>query len=177
MLKKALAFTCLTLSIGANAALIDNITYVTDDEAGIDYLKLSNTVGYSWNDVVVNDYLGYINDGWEVTSQSGLMTLDDVNNQAYDLINDYRVIYVMTDGDAVGGQYDLPVFVYFDTWYGYNSYITYYGVFTADERSSDHAVSLQRITVVPTPAAAWLFMSGIVGLAGGKRLSRSKRSI
>lgn len=32
------------------------------------------------------------------------------------------------------------------------------------------------VSAVPLPAAAWLFMSAIAGLAGAKRLSRSKGS-
>ncbi len=43
MIKHFLAITCLTLSIGANAALVDHITYVTDTVTGMDYLKLSKT--------------------------------------------------------------------------------------------------------------------------------------
>jgi hypothetical protein len=33
-----------------------------------------------------------------------------------------------------------------------------------------------RVSAVPLPAAAWLFLSAIAGLAGAKRLSRSKGS-
>jgi len=32
------------------------------------------------------------------------------------------------------------------------------------------------VSSVPLPAAAWLFLSAIAGLAGAKRLSRSKRT-
>ena len=38
------------------------------------------------------------------------------------------------------------------------------------------SVTEAEISVIPLPAAAWLFISAIAGLAGAKRLSRSKGS-
>ena len=42
--------------------------------------------------------------------------------------------------------------------------------------SSQNASALAYASPVPLPAAAWLFISAIAGLAGAKRLSRSKGS-
>jgi hypothetical protein len=39
-----------------------------------------------------------------------------------------------------------------------------------------NVTTFANVSSVPLPAAAWLFMSAIAGLAGAKRLSRSKRT-
>jgi len=43
--------------------------------------------------------------------------------------------------------------------------------------SGQRAYAVWDPSPVPLPAAAWLFMSAIAGLAGGKRISRSKRGV
>ena len=44
-----------------------------------------------------------------------------------------------------------------------------------DNVNADYEISIV-VSAVPLPAAAWLFISAIAGLAGAKRLSRSKGS-
>ena len=74
--------------------------------------------------------------------------------------------HVLIDDLIVDNPYDetfaknLAPGDYFLTWHDSNDPIAY-------------SVTIQ---VVPLPAAAWLFISAIAGLAGAKRLSRSKGS-
>jgi hypothetical protein len=170
MFKKLLAFACLALSISANATLIDNITYVTDDVAMVDYLKLSNTGSFSWNDVVVNDVLGYIADGWVVTSTAALSTIANGDATAYGLINDIAEGDVATDLAGFGGQVELPETVRTDSW-STVQYIVNDDDYEASSET-DYAVSLQRMSVVPIPAAGYLLLSALAGLAGIKRFAR-----
>ena len=168
MLKKLLAYTCLTLSLSANADLIDNGTFITDDRTATDYLKLSQTAGYSWNQVVDQDVLGYITGGWTVTSQTVLrdVIFEEDISVAYKSINDINPndpngIRVATNSDFGSGQTGLPEFVIWDFWsptqYGPNL-----SAASAD-RTDLYVVSLSRASV-PIPAAAWLFGSALLGL-------------
>ena len=118
MLKKILVVLCLILSPSANAALVDNGTYVTDTIRNIDFLKLSQTQGYSYNQIVVEDTLGLISDGWEVTSQILLVITDSNDASAYSLINDVSIPAIVTNNDSNGGQTSLPGSVYVDLWLG-----------------------------------------------------------
>ena len=56
----------------------------------------------------------------------------------------------------------------FDTSTGVSTYV--------GDPSFGYSSGLANISPVPLPAAAWLFISAIAGLAGAKRLSRSKGS-
>ena len=171
MLKKSLAAITLTLSLGANAALVDMGTYIRDDVGMVDYLKLYITEGYSWNDVVRDDDLGYIADGWSVTSQAALVALDASDPWAYDelLYVHGSIEWVATDNNMNGGQYNLSQYVQVDRWLAFLDYQTN----VTDELASntgDYSVSLSReVAPVPIPAAVWLFGSALLGLAGIKR--------
>ncbi len=183
MIKHFLAITCLTLSIGANAALVDNITYVTDTVTGMDYLKLSQTHDQFWHDVVTNDSLGFISQGWSVTSQESLAALTDAyGNLAVHMIRDNSTVpkFTVTNNDLLGGQQmwldqfsvivDYLVGVYHHPgaidMCGWPPCAYQHGPY------SQYSVSFSRPSVVPIPAAGWLFMSALIGLIGKKRLSR-----
>jgi hypothetical protein len=59
------AFICSsTLSLAAQAALVDHGTYVTDTVAGLDWLKLTETVDRSYEDVSSKFGAGQEFDGW-----------------------------------------------------------------------------------------------------------------
>jgi hypothetical protein len=180
MLKNVIATTVFAVSLGANAAQIDNGTYVTDDVAKIDFLKLSVTYNHSWNDVVVNDTLGYIAAGWEVADQR---TLERANNvRFFDLMRPSSSdIYmnVATNNDAYGdGQEYLPESVLYDYMSGPCEYIPYVpdlcyefsiSLYDADYADATTAVALTRPSAIPLPAAAWLFGSALIGLGSMTR--------
>jgi len=179
MIRKLLALTCLSLSVCVNAALVDNITYVTDTVTGMDYLKLSQTHSAFWDEVVTNDSLGFISQGWSVTSHASLRALTDAyGNPAVQMIRDVAEINVITNADLHGGQNWLPQMVHYDTltWkglrrsgYSEGAHAWYTGWY---REYAWYSVSLSRPSVVPIPAAGWLFMSALIGLIGKKRLSR-----
>ena len=51
MFKHCIAFTCLTMSISVNAAIIDLGLHTRDTSAGLDWLDLNVTAGMSLSDV------------------------------------------------------------------------------------------------------------------------------
>jgi len=166
--KTAILASIFTFSCGANAALIDNTTYVTDDATNIDYLKFSETAEATYNEVVVDDALGFIAQGWQLTSQTTLFALAAADSTARQLINDGEEgTPVVTNNDTVQGQDILPGFVRAECW-------TQPGVFVLNcnaysTSGTGYVVSLQRPALVPLPAAGWLFISALVGLVAVKR--------
>lgn len=177
MPKTPLALVGLTLSLSVNAALVDHGTYATDTATNIDYLYLSQTVGRSYYSLVEQDYLGYIADGWELTSQTALfnMSLEDrilINDEATSQWSVSPGVYtIINNEDMQGGQFSTgPGWVDTDWWDNGTAFSL--GNSIEDVRDSDYwgaAVSLQRASVVPVPAAAWLFGSALIGLIGFKR--------
>lgn len=64
MLKTILALSCLTLSIGTNAAILDLGNITRDTDTGLDWLDLTESLGLSYNEVSAQlgaggDYEGY----------------------------------------------------------------------------------------------------------------------
>lgn len=77
MLKKTLALASLTLSLSANAAIIDNGTYTTDTDTGFDWLDLTETAYNSFDDVT--NRIGLFGDlhagGWAFATGAQFDTL------------------------------------------------------------------------------------------------------
>ncbi|MBU2894401.1 PEP-CTERM sorting domain-containing protein [Colwellia sp. D2M02] len=75
----AIAFTVLMVifSSFANATLIDNTNYFTDTDSGHDWLKLSETVNYSYNDILIQLQAGGDFYGWELATFDNVFELFD----------------------------------------------------------------------------------------------------
>lgn len=147
-----------------------------------DYYKLGQTVSKSWNQVVVDDALGLISEGWQVTSQTeyfNMATHPDTRDDMWllcDVCQDGGFVFAITNGDMSGGQVLLPSYIEADYFSAKGSYANFSSSYTPDIKHWAIGVALSRPSAVPLPAAAWLFISAIAGLAGAKRLSRSKGS-
>jgi len=191
MIKKILAIVALMYSFSASAfpaysdfAFIDKGTYSTDVYNGIDFLHLSQTVGYSYNDIVVNDVIGYMADGWSLTKKSELdaiffphtFTIESSLYQIAGSAGDHRIII---DSEEWGGNHELDENGELLLWI---SYMPCYsgrcwlepdpvGQLSANFAWSGLAVSLSRHSPspVPEPATAWLLVSGLIILAGAAR--------
>jgi len=159
-------------SLSTNAALVDMGTYLTDTNTKMDYLKLSQTFGYSYTDALVNDELGLIAKGWELSSQSALIALDQTYSDAHSLMiaGLQDCCNIITNNDTSLGQNMLPTMVIMDDWYSSGSYFTQVANVGVSESQDTLAVSFQRVSAVPVPPAAWLFGSALIGLVGvGRR--------
>ena len=174
MLKKLLALVSLCVVLPVNAAIVDNGSFLTDTDTGIDYLKFSETNNNSWVDVVVNDSLGFIANGWSVVSQSALFSFATANLVSpYNLLtNNGAITFAITNGDLGAGQPGLPTNVDIDYYSNHFSYAADFGNVAATLAQANVAVALSRASAVPVPAAAYLFMSALLGLASRKYLTR-----
>ena len=66
MLRNSLLLTALlSLSINCHASLIDNNFYTTDTTSGLDWLDLTETVGYSYNYISTQLGSGGEFEGWQ----------------------------------------------------------------------------------------------------------------
>ncbi len=75
---KSLVFLLLTICSHAQAGLINNTNYVTDTISGLDWLKLDQSINYSYDDIV-NNQLGVTGDfsGWSIASLGTVHNLFD----------------------------------------------------------------------------------------------------
>jgi len=210
--KFASVTTALVLSTSANAALIDNGTYFTDTDSNLNWLKLTETLSRSYNDVYANLSAGGDYEGWQfatstqfedlmigqnITSNTpgcfgGLNFCGAVNGQA--AVDEIVELF----GD-IGERYTRGRQT--ESYHGYNygyiadknttstindaNYIALISSTTDSVRtyaSWDEAdVSGNRVrgsylvrpTVVPIPAAVWLFGSGLIALAGFARRKKA----
>ena len=77
MWKGIFVFSVLGLSINANALLIDNGTFTTDDSTELDWLDLTETAGMSYDDVSSQLGSGGLFYGWRYATQYEVSTLFD----------------------------------------------------------------------------------------------------
>ena len=203
--KLASAATALVLSTSVNAALIDNGTYTTDTISGLDWLDLTETNGFSYDDVSGQLSSGDVYDGWRYATvaeaenlflQFGL-SITSSTESASTATATVSAISNMTSyfGDIVGEQYGADYFGFYGivddgndngshAWVGghikYSSDLvdieTDYANAAFGPDSNARLYSghyLVQTSVVPIPAAVWLFGSGLIGLAGVARRKKA----
>ena len=162
----------VVVSSSSHAALVDRGTYVTDTVGGIDYLKFGQTVGYSFDQILNEDVLGFIAQGWSLTAAAPLQALahDPLTaSDAWHLIKDgYTDWFHFTDYNELETYENAPG--YADYWWPHWNMPPetpyFYGVGNGRvlTASINYPVSLSRPSSIPVPAAAWLFGSALAGL-------------
>ena len=186
----------LMLSNTANAALIDNGSYTTDDINNLDWLDLSATTNQSI------DTAPSLNIGWRTASNS---EVEDLFNQIFPSYADTNIVEHrarVSPGTALYDEAQMFVSLLGRTstscaTCGYGFYIDEDSIprilgadirgtpsiadilspefitqYTSDQTSLSIGVFMVRTSVVPVPAAVWLFGSGLIALAG---LSRRRK--
>lgn len=171
MFKTLLAVVSLCIFSPVNAAIVDNGSFITDTATATDYLKFSQTNNNSWLDIVINDSLGLISGGWEVASQSSLLSFATANpDSPYNqLTANGSITLIITNGDLGSGQAGLPSNVSIDFYSNHFTYATNTGSVGVDFEQSNLAIALTRPSAVPIPAAGYLFLTALVGLFVRKR--------
>ena len=188
-LKILSAATALVLSTSANAALIDNGDTTTDTDTGLIWLDLTETVGLSVHDFFA-DTGGYLSSGWSLALGSQVDTLF-VNAGVADPNvpdpNDAAVIDLLlsllgqtgeNDGafgtgyaDNGSGTFSLPLY------WAWNNRPAINGsencCYPPERAEVWLGLYLVMPTVIPLPAAVWLFGSGLIGLIGVARRKKS----
>lgn len=217
MLKKALALVGLTLSLTANALIVDLGNITRDTISGLDWLDLTETNGRSYNDISGKLGTGQEFEGWRYATVVEVQALwkefgliNGVFDPIYesDLTQYQAFIYAVTllgntfnewkpewyDYGAVGitadtyedpfspdspnlYQYGNGLYHAIDTdsWDG-DSYVYRSTILSdgANTRNGSYLVYQNSPPIfvppeVPVPAAAWLFGSALLGLAGIRR--------
>ena len=186
-----LCFGALLVSSQVNAALIDNGTSMFDTDTGLEWLDLTQTQGISWNAAEASSYVtidGYVH-ATETQVETlflnaGFLTTNNVNNPlndsaAADLLAFLGCTQFCGTVNATGRG--------FADWDGTQTVRPNYhtsglgagaatvSLFTANKDLLDATAGhfLVRASVVPVPAAVWLFGSGLLGLVGMARRKQS----
>jgi hypothetical protein len=195
MLNKMFVFLCLLLPLGANAAYIIDQSNEQLSYGGFCFINSFNSCGQSF--VPSNGNL----DGASIFIATNSIGVGDVNMSVYDnyIGSPSGFIAGATANNVTASDGWIDVF-----WSSVNVSVgqTYYLVLSSPQDTnlltgashlnqySDGSIIHQGnqnwplsdlnfktyASPVPLPAAAWLFISAIAGLAGAKRLSRSKGS-
>jgi len=196
-LKCTITAIALVLSTNVNAALIDNGNYTTDDVNQLDWLDLSYTEGVSYTDAtsVADTVEG---GGWtyatdaQVTSMWGqIFSSDWIPTASGNITSTAYTEEVDTFTEMFGVLENHPDYSGTLGWFRDDaSILRLMGVvnyldpdapdemlgpdYTANFNSVQGGVGnagtyLVRTSVVPVPAAAWLFGSGLLGLIGVAR--------
>jgi hypothetical protein len=186
-----LGFVALFIASQVNAALIDNGTSMFDTGTGLEWLDLTVTQGISWNAAEATTYV--TNDGYvhateaqviTLFTNAGFLTTNNSNNPlnnpaATDLLTFLGCTQFCGTVNATGrgfAEWNST----FTTRPNYHTSGLGAGAATTSLLSSNHDLAdataghfLVRASVVPVPAAVWLFGSGLIGLVG---LARRKKA-
>lgn len=188
MLKKLLAFTCLTLSIGANAASI-GLSPQSPGYSAKDILLQGSAMpdGLYWIDPDLPGNNAAFQAYADMSSNGGGWTLANDANGSFDLPS-YAIDILAVDQDAqirlVGGGLDARYTGRYGadltgaevwSWNTGNSPSSFYGASWDSIDLDTYDIYVREVdnisypSAVPIPAAAWLFGSALLGLGAIKR--------
>ncbi len=187
----------LIVSTDVSALLIDNGSYTTDTERGLDWLDLTETIGMSYNDVSSQFGFGGLFEGWQYATRNEISTL--INAAGGDGIYNGRstsnngvVIPLLELWGGTAGQYESRVLTGDSAGHGNVYFVglfddpSYYYSLTSDSISMfDDMIfpvlfgspvlgsALVRSTV-PEPTTMWLLGVGVFALFGAIRRNKCK---
>ena len=175
---------------GAQAALIANGDFTTDTDTGLDWLDHSVTAGLSFNQVTAELGAGGLFEGWQVATLDQAQTyltnagwigpFDPTNTLNVNFVSTLETMTTDSFVDDPLGQLGASRLTNdFASGLGDSSLVDTQGSgitsysFSApvDPSIADPGTStfLVRATVVPLPAAIWMFLSGFVFLIGSAK--------
>ena len=193
------ATAALVLSTSVYASLIDNGTYTTDTTSGLDWLDLTETTGLSYSYVSSQLGVGGQFEGWSYASYTDVRVLlnneggSGTYNGSWSTENNGIVIPILdlwghtqAYGDSTAITND-PFFlvpsrrnlVRLNDRPSYSESLTMDNINLGAGGVEDTWVystigsALIRPSVVPVPAAVWLFGSGLIGLVGFARRKKA----
>jgi hypothetical protein len=184
----------LVTPLAANSALIDNGDYTTDTVSGRDWLDLTETTGIAFETVLAELGTGGLYEGWSIASLTDVTTLftnaggdgvyfDALGEMALALnllplwgitdpyiIGPYNRSYFNIE-DFTAGTPTSGIVLHGVDGIGYEGRQTLYADNFA-HYTPGHSVigtALYRTSIVPVPAAVWLFGSALAGLGWMRR--------
>jgi len=185
--------------VSANAALIDNGGFTTDSVSGLDWLDLSVTQSQSYNSAPgrnvgwryatnseIEGLFSVAFDGYTDTNAIKHYSDSNVSGSYADQTEDAQIFASLFGSSGVTSSFNATLGFYRDEsnilrQMGLNQYSSYSRVFSDENTNnwngyeglgvSGNGVFLVResVSVVPVPAAVWLFGSGLLGLVGVAR--------
>jgi hypothetical protein len=191
----SLVFSSLLLiSAGSvNAALVDNGNSLIDTDTNLEWLDLTQTKGWTVNQALASDFVTV--DGYAYATTAQVTTLfanagfplappsfnNPLNAPAAELLLaglGCTSIICGTTGGTGRGWADAENTFNYQPFYSKSTLGGSYAIVSLGQAGEDvvnaeSGVYLVRTSVVPVPAAAWLFGSGLLGLIG---ISRRKKS-
>jgi hypothetical protein len=192
MLTVAFAMSVGGFSTTSHASvLVDDGDYTLDTDTNLEWLDLSKTVGYSYDDVIANAGVDYIADGWHYATRADFLQLatdagipasigpGDANfsiaaSNAQNLIGLLGITNSFGDftesfgllGDQIGGSVatgDLYASLSFSV--GADAYGTLSWPNIGSDGEGSYLIRDAQVAATPLPASSILFMSGL-GLIG-----------
>jgi hypothetical protein len=183
-MRYAIVLVVLLLTGTAQAALIDYGSYNSDDVSGLDWLDFSATLGMNHADALANNsgwryatevevedlffqsFVGY----YETNSFNFSSTSDGAYADQAEDVDIYGGLFGVKTGRTVGFYEDDEGFIrlmgalklseYNSAVYG----MGYDDTFAADYSSAVVGTYMVRVSMIPVPAAVWLFGSALAGL-------------
>ena len=154
-------------SISAHAELIDHGLYVTDTTGNVDYIKGENYNNLNYDQLIEQDSLGYINEGWTLASQEATNILyESYSFDDLTLIFDTSTHYIVTNNDLNDGLdlYYGPFYKLYADQITPEGYIQKDAVVSPVSSDGFYMTLLSRPTEVPIAPASLLFISSLTGL-------------
>ena len=183
-----------TLSLNVQASIIDNDTYITDSTSRLDWLDLSETSNRSYNDISAkfgsgNEFAGWryatileIENFWTAFGGNNAFYngASTQNNGLYEIIAPlWGDLYCIDTGCDIGTGFSRIISGdAYDSFNQSTATIAYGNTSFTDtfdssgtprtilDTNSWVGSALVRAAVVPIPATAWLFGSGLLALLG-----------
>jgi hypothetical protein len=179
MLKAAVAGLILSIGGFANATLIDNDSYTTDSESGLDWLDWTAASGVTQTDALATFESG----GWRVANENDVFELlnnffdTTFSSDSSNLIStgslpdftarfaQFKELFGSNNGSQVFGRIEGFGLIGAQNSYVFSGYIpSNYG--SINNTSTRQGVALVRDTMqVPEPSTLAIFALGIIGLA------------
>ena len=164
---KLIFLSLYLLSFNASAALIDNGLTTTDDNTGLIWLDLTQTLGLSYEYVISETAAGGQFDGYRVA------TKDEFSNFIAAYYGNQDLWYYWADNGIAntltGSMFDSPELdelttgtVYTGVVYPNGTAISNGGLYNITDSGTFQATAL--VSTVPIPASIWLLSSGLLGL-------------
>jgi hypothetical protein len=172
-------FVILVTSNVAHSAFIDNGLTTIDTSTSLEWLDLTETQGYSYNEVEALLLPGGVFDEYRRATETEISNMfssfglvsGPLNSTHNDFINlfgatTYQGNYPESFGYADSSGHSMALVYGLDFYTPGENYLVYTGGLLHNKSINFAGFGSYLVKAVPIPAGVWLFISGILGLIG-----------